>query len=389
MPVFGYVYFNQSNPVAVLWRKYMPVSEETYFSFLIPACTALSWAFFLGRKNSRDDNKVIGSIITSVKKDVLNIPIGSIRGLYIFSLLAYSISPLLPEALRQVSIFIYFSFYTSIFYIFYHKQFPQRYLYLFAAIAFILADALRLGMFTIIAYMGGILLILVLAEVKIKYYKRLVLFAVVLFLLGFIQMFKISWRQANWLSEDKQRLAIERSVAAAKINKFQSVLFPIYMRANQGFNIALVQRRIPQRVEYLGGEYLGLTFVSSFVPRLFWPDKPKAGGKANMQMYTGLNLKGVSMNVGPFGEAYGSFGYFWGCLYVFIFGLFIRVSYLTFLKKSETIPILFLWMPVLFYQILYVMETDSMQAFNSLIKGVAFVWILFKLIPVLFPTKVQ
>ena len=389
MPVFGYVYFNQSNPVAVIWRKFMPVPEEAYFTFLIPACIALSWAFFMFRGNSRDDYSVIRNIISSVKKDVLTIPLGTIRALFFISLLTYSVSSFLPEAFRQVSNFVYFSFYTSIFYIYYHKKFPHRHIYLIAALAFVIFDALRGGMFTIIAYMGGILLILLLADVKIKYYNRIILFSLVLFFLGFIQMFKIGWREENWLSEDKQRLAMERSLKAAKLNKYQSVLYPIYVRANQGFNIALVQRRIPQRVDYLGGEYLGLTFIASFVPRLFWPDKPMAGGKANMKMYTGVNLKGVSMNVGPFGEAYGSFGNFFGCLYVFMFGLFIRFSYLFFLKKSSIIPVLLLWMPVLFYQIIYIIETDSMQAFNSLIKGSVFVWVLYKIFPSLFPTKSQ
>ena len=172
----GYVYFNQSNPVAVSWRKYMPVSEEDYFSFLIPACIALSWAFFMKRGNSRDDNKVIGNIITSIKKDVLDIPVGTIRGLYIFSLLAYSISPLLPEAFRQVFKFSSISVFILPFFIYFiignspidicidlqqsHLSWQMHCVWVCS---------------TIIAYMGGILLILLLAEVKIKYYKRLAL----------------------------------------------------------------------------------------------------------------------------------------------------------------------------------------------------------------------
>jgi hypothetical protein len=158
---------------------------------------------------------------------------------------------------------------------------------------------------------------------------------------------------------------------------------------NQGYNIALVMRYIPQRVEYLGPKYLVTNFVSSFVPRLFWEDKPKAGGIENMKIYTGINIKGWSTNVGPIGEAYGSFGYIGGWLYLMLFAGFIRVAYTKFISLSKRIPILFLWMPPFLYQTIYVMEADSLQAFNSLMKGAVFLFLLYKLFPVLFGVKAK
>ena len=156
---------------------------------------------------------------------------------------------------------------------------------------------------------------------------------------------------------------------------------------NQGYNIALVQKRIPSQVNYLGGEYLGLTFVSSFVPRIVWPDKPKAGGAENMRIYTGLIIRTWSTNVGPFGEAYGNFGYLGGWVYIFAFSFFIRYAYTKFLDICRNRPIFFLWLPAIFFQTFYVIETDSLQAFNSLIKGAVFMFIMFKAFPALFPKR--
>ncbi len=53
---------------------------------------------------------------------------------------------------------------------------------------------------------------------------------------------------------------------------------------------------------------------------LFWPDKPMAGGKYNMKYYTGINIVGWSTNVGPLGEAWGSFGKVGGIIYMFFIG---------------------------------------------------------------------
>jgi len=104
-----------------------------------------------------------------------------------------------------------------------------------------------------------------------------------------------------------------------------------------------------------------------------------------MKIYAGVTIREWSTNVGPIGEAYGNFGQVGGWLYMICFAYFIRFSYLSFLKICKRRPIFFVWMPPLFFQTVYVMETDSLQAFNSLIKGAIFLYLMFKLFPTLFP----
>ncbi len=385
MPVLGFTIFTKSNPVALLWFKYMPVDQVRYFAYLLPACTLFSLSFFAFRSGSVDDHAFTKKVWFQIRELAQIVPSGIIRSLYFISLVAYNISYIIPDAFKQVNNFLYLTFYSSLFYIYYKVNFPKRVMYLVGGFLFILVDALRSGMFTVIAYMSGIFLILMLAGVKIRFQYRIVIVFGALASLGYLQLFKLDWREQNWENRSGQANAIVRSLEKNRATKVESVLFPLYVRMNQGFNIGLVMRRIPYKVDHLGGDYLFTTFVSSFVPRLFWPDKPEAGGKANMRIYTGLTLKGWSTNVGPVGEAYGSFGVVYGCIYLFFFGLFIRSGYIVFLKVCRTHPTMFLWMPLLFFQLVYVMETDSLQAFNSMMKGALFMLILYRLAPGLFP----
>ena len=157
--------------------------------------------------------------------------------------------------------------------------------------------------------------------------------------------------------------------------------FPIYYRTNQGFNVALDIRRFPAVKPHDNGKNLMLAAASAFVPRVLWPNKPEAGGKFNMKYYANITLRGWSTNVGPLGEAYGSFGVTGGIIFMFCLGMFIRWAYYKLFSLSRKIPLLICWIPVLFYQITYSAETDTLQILNSLIKAAFFIWVLYKFLP--------
>jgi hypothetical protein len=205
-----------------------------------------------------------------------------------------------------------------------------------------------------------------------------------------LQSVKASYRVATW----KQGYQGNKAVLLAELisKKWESTanffdetsIFPIYYRTNQGFNVALVMRRFPSIMPHDNGVNLGRSFLSAFVPRLLWPDKPEAGGQFNMKYYTGINIKGWSTNIGPLGEAYGSFGTIGGIAFMFLLGAFIRWAYVRIFIIAAGLPLLLFWIPVLFYQITYSAESDTLQIFNSLFKSAFFVWMLYKIFPKLF-----
>lgn len=389
MPLVGYKYYNEISTL-ILWVRVMPVPAEEYFAFNIPAVVAMGWGFFLFRDTSPDDRPFLRYLIHHLKQDVLTIKPAVILLLTGFALVAYYISGFLPESVKQLNTFLYYSLFACAFYIFFYKNFPWRWYFLAGLIGFILLDAVESGMFTIIAYMSGLILILIIADKKIELYKKLGMLFVGLALLSFIQLFKLDLRRAYKKGEEATVTDLATKVVAnSQETELEALIYPIYQRMNQGYNIALVQKRIPQQVEFLGGEYLGLTFLSAFIPRFVWPEKPEAGGRENMKIYTGMIITTWSTNVGPFGEAYGNFGNFGGWIYIFAFSFFIRSAYTKFLDICRTSPIFFLWLPAMFFQTFYVVETDSLQAFNSLIKGAVFMYLMYRVFPVLFPKRQQ
>lgn len=389
MPLVGYKFYNEISTM-ILWVRIMPIPPEQYFSFNIAAVIVMGWGFFLFRDHSSDDRPEIKRIINHLRYDVLAIRPAVILLLTVSALVAYFISSFLPESVKQLNTFLYYSLFACAFYIYFYKNFPWRSYFLAGLVGFILLDAFNSGMFTIIAYMSGLILILIVADKRIDLYKKLGMLVMGLFLLAFIQLFKLDLRRAYKKGEEARVTELATSVvSSSQETELEALIYPIYQRMNQGYNIALVQKRIPQQVEFLGGEYLGLTFLSAFVPRFIWPDKPEAGGRENMRIYTGYIITTWSTNVGPIGEAYGNFGHLGGWVYILVFAFFIRAAYTKFLAICRARPIFFLWLPAMFFQTFYVIETDSLQAFNSLIKGAVFMFGMYKLFPVLFPKRQQ
>src|SRR4030095_10615078 len=140
MPLLGYVFFNRSNFLAVLWVRYMPIDELTYFSFVLPCVLLFSFAFFALRERSPDDSAVISSFISKIKVLTLSIRPSAIITMTIVSLIAYSISNVLPPSFRQIGIFLYNSLFAGLFYIIYKKDFPGRKYYATGIILFIVGD---------------------------------------------------------------------------------------------------------------------------------------------------------------------------------------------------------------------------------------------------------
>jgi hypothetical protein len=218
-------------------------------------------------------------------------------------------------------------------------------------------------------------------------WKKLVGFTVSIFLLLLIQSVKQNYRKVTWGGEYEGSRAllfsslVQKRLATSSGQSAADAFFPMYYRTNQGYNVAMVMKRIPSLQPYDNGANLAKTFASALVPRVLWPDKPEAGGKFNMKYYTGYVIEGWSTNVGPLGEAYGSFGVLGGIIYMTLMGAFVRWSYRKVFLIANRIPLLLFWIPVLFYQVTYALESDTLQILNSLFKAAFFIWILTKFVP--------
>jgi hypothetical protein len=388
MPMLGYTIYTKENFLARLWVRYMFVPKEKYFSFALPAmtlfCLAICWP--VNSRKASDQGPKLRLAMDRIKGKLSGMPKTSI---YIISIgiAASFIASFLPEALTFVGMLFFWSSFAGVLYLFYTPNFKYKKLILFIFAFFILTTALKNGMFTLVAYMGITMFSFFFLGQKARFWKKLTFFLLGCFFLLLLQSVKTSYRNYLWRQGyTGNTTVLFGNLIVNKITDFSDLFsadafFPIYYRTNQGYNVAMVMRRFPNTIPYDYGSNLSLSFASSFVPRLFWPDKPEAGGKFNMKYYAGIIINGWSTNVGPLGEAYGSFGPAGGMTYMFFLALFIRWGYRLIFKLSAKTPLLIFWIPVMFYQITYSSETDSLQIFNSLIKSAFFVWLLVKLVP--------
>lgn len=391
MPLLGYSIYTKESRIARIWVKYMPIPPEQYFSFVLPAVLAflLGMFFIGGKKPPVDEDKQIMDLLGRIREVLRgNASIGFLLiGIGVFF---YFLKPVLPGPLEFIGNLTHLFIFPGLLYIHFQPALKGKvFVYLFVAL-FFLADAARTGMFTVVFYMGITVGSMLFLGSRISFKFKLMGFVLAISCTFILQLAKLAYR-TNALASNKSEVGINslQNIFAEKASGFntifsQNAFFPIYARMNQGYNVSLVMRRIPYKQPFDNGTSIYKSLAASVVPRLLWPDKPQAGGAYNMEHFAGFKIKGWSTNIGPIGEAYGNFGSTGGIIYMFFFGLFIRWAYLLVFKFARINPVLFLWFPVLFFEITYSMENDSLQALNSFLKAGFFIWLLYKLFPRLF-----
>jgi hypothetical protein len=249
-------------------------------------------------------------------------------------------------------------------------------------------------MFTIIAYMGITIFSFFFAGKRYALFSKVTVFLAAILFILVLQNVKTAYRTYLWNKDYAgSKTSLFTSLFVENLQKGEALIdkkafYLVHIRINQGFNVSLVMRRIPAVKPHDNGAALATSLASSLVPRFLWPDKPEAGGKFNMLYYAGWKLVGWSTNVGPLGEAYGAFGRTGGIIFMFFLGMFIRWAYGKVFKIGRHLPLVICWIPVLFYQVTYSAETDTLQILNSLVKTAFFIWLLFKAFPHWFGREV-
>jgi hypothetical protein len=254
----------------------------------------------------------------------------------------------------------------------------------------IINNALNTGMFTIIAYMGIIIFSFFYYGNKTSLLKKVFIVLIGILFMLVLQTTKKTYRQFTWgrdYTENKAVLFIE--LFTDNLQKGSDLiemdaLFPIYTRTNQGLNVSMVMKRIPAVQDFDEGDRLTTVILSSLVPRFLWPDKPQAGGKFNMLYYAGFRIRDILRMLDRLEKHMEVLGSFGGVIYMILLGLFIRWAYIRVFAVSQKIPLLICWLPVLFFQVIYSNENDTLQILNSLFKSAFFIVILYKFVPFLF-----
>jgi hypothetical protein len=385
MPVIFYHVYTREYYMARLWVKFMPVSSDAYFSFALPAVIALAIGLRVPIKKYKiDENpkRYINNVENYLRdKPYLGlslIAIGVVSGLLNF---------LVPSVLKQVFFLMEHLTFVGVFYVIYSPYRNKR-LVVTGVIALMLAQTLIAGMFGELVYLLACSLVLILLGKKISFGSKLMFAIIGIMFIIVIQSVKVEYRKRSWnegAGADPFYFGqlVENRLSGANSLLDENNLFFTSVRMNQGWLVAVTMKMVPDRYPFGDIGNVGKSVASTIVPRFVWPDKPEAGGKANLKRFWGFKLTGYSMNLGPLGEAYANFDVVGGIFYMFLYGLFFNfvLSYL--LTFSEKRPSLVLWLPFLLFYAISV-ETDLVTTMGSLVKGIFFTWIIFKLYKIAF-----
>jgi hypothetical protein len=168
----------------------------------------------------------------------------------------------------------------------------------------------------------------------------------------------------------------ERLIEAETTNS--SNVERLIIRINQGWIISRIMASTPAFVPFAEGETIIVAIKSSVLPRLFFPDKPIAGGRKNFEKYVGFELQSsTSMGISLLGEAYINFGVRGAWVFMFIFGLVSSFIIQRFFLLASTYPTIWLWFPLILLHFVKA-ETELLVQLNFIVKSIimvyAFVW---------------
>ncbi|HLY70251.1 MAG TPA: hypothetical protein VKR53_11025 [Puia sp.] len=379
VPIIFYHSYTKENYLARLWVKYMPVSSNDYFSFVVPAMVAM----IIGLRvplGKLQINKTPEIYLKNVKNYLATRPrLGLI--LIGVGVTASLLDFLSPASLVQVFYLIAHLTYVGVFYVIYSPSKQKGFIVPFV-ISLMLGQSIITGMFGDLINMLACSVVLILLGRKLSFRKKLVIAVGGFFFILVIQSIKFDYRSKIHGEHSGADPIYFASLITDKIADPSTIfepipMFGIAMRLNQGWLIATTMDRVPRRYPFAYGETIWQSVAAAIMPRFLWPDKPEAGGKANLKRFWGYDIRGYSMNIGPLGEAYGNFNVEGGIVYIFFYGVFFNLLLAGIIKLAEKRPTLILWLPFLFFYTI-TMETDLLTTMGSLIKAVLFTWIVFR-----------
>jgi Ca2+/Na+ antiporter len=233
------------------------------------------------------------------------------------------------------------------------------------------------------------------ARMKINFIKILPIIIISIYTVLVLYSAKTEYRAETWLirqngigkegkreirsSPDRLFDLISERITNPSIIFSNSSTLNMVQRINQAFQVVLVMKRVPTTEPFANGEMTILRPISALVPRIFWPEKPLLPDPADYKRFTGVRLsKYNSVTIGPIGEAYADFGKY-GIIFLFFYGLVIKIFFTYFRKKSENDPYWIIWFLIIMSGAISHTETTVAGSLNGYIKLLFFIFIFINI----------
>jgi hypothetical protein len=122
-------------------------------------------------------------------------------------------------------------------------------------------------------------------------------------------------------------------------NDFENGIEAMVLRVSYVYYFALAMINVPDAIPYENGALWWGTLQHTFMPRLFFPDKPTLDDSERTMLYTGLMVsgaeQGTSIGIGYVGESYIDFGPIGMFAPIFCLGCFYGAIYRVFALRSR------------------------------------------------------
>jgi hypothetical protein len=357
----------------------MQVTEESYFSFIIPGIVL----YYIGLSLPIAGVKYIPKSIISILSEDAS---GKLKGAYYLIALGFLATFIRPFSPPSLFFFLYLISqvkFVGCFYLYSSNKKNNTVLYL--VFVTLVLEALASTLFHDLLLWSLFFLFIYSLKNKVDLGKKLATLFIGLLLLLLLQSVKYQYRNIAWSNATLSsfarteiffgmvfnRLISPEQVFDAKANE------SAITRLNQGWIISRVMNHVPAIQPFAAGETIEGAFSAALLPRFISENKAMAGGRLMMLRFTGIDLQDTaSMNISLIGEAYGNYGREKGIWFMFLIGvIFSFILRFVFIKSRDNPSILF-WLPFLFLQVIKA-ETDLTTTLNFLVKATIVMVIIF------------
>jgi len=293
---------------------------------------------------------------------------------FIFSTLSAVVGNL-PTIGQLIYIFGQFGYVSMICFIF--SKSPKKNIYISIILVYTLYTCIRTTLFWPIIFWSLFFFIIYSVRRKVTFITKLGLAIVGMVLVIFIQSFKqqlrdqTSWRP-EYLQEGSGSLSTFSDLANQRISTLGSgadvkkiFLGTFFLRMNQAMWDNWSMSRVDQSGVYLEGESVYKAAIGAFIPRVFWPDKPKFDNSLLTRL-TGSKINAF-ISISILAEGYVNFRFFGGAVFVFFYGLLLRGYYFLILRWTYRKTLFyFIFYPLLFFTFTRT-EVDFVQTIYSMV----------------------
>lgn len=357
-PLIEY-YFPQNH-----YKYHMYVDEATYMSIVVPYYLIFVIFTLLGKSKTYID-------IDNIKNFTLDKPFLG-PSLIIIGGISNFIMPWIPVSISFIFYILALLIIPGIGIV--ALQAKQKYKYVWISLPLLLAamHAIRSGMFHEVILLTVFVLMVFILGKKIKLIPTIGFVVVSIFMITTLQSIKGAYRSIIWNSH----------YSGSRFDLFIDLLNDssteeedgISARFNQGWIISkIIDEQQHSNVKH--NTVLG-SLESILLPRFLFPDKKTARSREMFMELTGLSLtQNTSMGPSLLGEFYANFGYLGGMIMLGFWGFIIRIVYNKIISLQDLYPLMPLWIPVLFYQLIKA-ETMFLKVGNHLFKSILLIIVI-------------